>query len=222
MNPEHLKTENAHCKAFQTHAKVELLASDGGSNFKIEAYTGAVMDRWWGKLAIDVDGIKAKKHLPVFLNHDRASIVGHSSKVWANKSLFVEGTFSEVTEAAREVKALAAEGFPWQASIGVVPTKIERVKEGQTKAVNGLTVSGPAEIWTESEVFETSFVPLGADANTSVATFSEESDQSPESLARQRWNSNPELRSEFTSFDAFWAFERNIDRIKIIGGITKS
>jgi hypothetical protein len=43
--------------------------------------------------------------------------------------------------------------------------------------VNGQPVQGPAEVWLESEVFETSFVPLGADGNTRVSVFSQHEQQ---------------------------------------------
>jgi len=39
--------------------------------------------------------------------------------------------------------------------------------------VNGQELIGPAEVWMESEVIETSFVPLGADSDTRIIVFSE-------------------------------------------------
>lgn len=149
------------------------------ADFVIEAYTGQTVDRWWGKLAIGVDGIKAKKQIPIFRDHMRNAIVGYSQKTWTDGSFFVSGKFSEVTESAQEVRGLAAEGFPWQASIGVRPLRVMAIKEGSKQDVNGKSLKGPAEIWLESEVFETSFVPLGADDGTSVSVFSrfEEAEQ---------------------------------------------
>jgi len=143
------------------------------SGFEIEAYTGAVVDRWWGKLAINVAGINAKQQMPIFKNHDPDKIVGYSISTAKDSSFWVSGVFSDATEAAKEVKGLAAEGFPWQASIGVRPNIIMELKDGFSMIVNGSEVFGPAEVWMESEVVETSFVPLGADSNTRVAVFSE-------------------------------------------------
>ncbi len=142
--------------------------------FEITAYTGAVVDRWWGKLAIDVDGIQAKASMPIFREHAREVVVGYSlSHKKENGAFLVSGKFSNVTEAAKEVQALAGEGFPWQASIGVRPLKILSIEQGASASVNGQDLEGPAEIWMESEVFETSFVALGADSNTQVACFSQ-------------------------------------------------
>jgi len=144
------------------------------TEFDITAYTGAVVDRWWGKLAIDVDGITAKNKMPVFREHTRDLIVGYSLSHRKEAGKFmVTGRFSGVTDAAKEVQALANDGFPWQASIGVRPLKILSLEQGATSEVNGSELEGPAEIWLESEVFETSFVALGADDNTQVACFSQ-------------------------------------------------
>lgn len=95
--------------------------------FRMVAYTGAPVDRYFGKLAIDIDGIKSKTQMPIFRQHEHTAIVGHSNKVYKKDGAFVvEGKFSDTTSTAREVRALAAEGFPWQASIGVSPKRKSR------------------------------------------------------------------------------------------------
>lgn len=144
------------------------------TGFDIDAYTGATVDRWWGKLAIEVSGIKAKKQMPIFRDHDHTKIVGFSTGTSKDGIFRVSGKFSQTTDHAREVMALAKEGFPWQASIGVQPKKIMSLEKGSKHTVNGQEISGPAEVWLESEVFETSFVPLGADGKTRVSVLAEE------------------------------------------------
>jgi len=170
--------DEANCTALSIHAPVEMLKKNGNdpsgpvTGFLIEAYTGAVVERWWGKLAIDVSGISARQQIPIFLNHDPDKIVGFSKDTRKDTSFWVEGKFSEVTEESKKARALAAEGFPWQASIGVQAKKVMSLEANTTMAVNGIDVTGPAEVWLESEVFETSFVPVGADNNTGIHTFS--------------------------------------------------
>jgi len=175
-----------------------------GSDFIIEAYTGEAVSRWWGKLAIAVEGIKAKKNIPVFRSHDSMNIVGFSTDSWKEGSFFVSGKFSKTTQAAQEVRALAEEGFPWQASIGVSPLKILSIENGETHEVNGKKLMGPAEVWLESEVYETSFVPLGADGNTSIAMltrFEEEAD--PTVLgSQQKKESNKMDREQVITVEA--------------------
>lgn len=176
-----IDVKDAKCTGLSFSAPVLLATSENASGFEIEAYTGAVVDRWWGKLAIDVSGIKAKQKIPIFRLHKQGDIIGYSKKTWKDSSFRVSGVFSDATPAAKEAKALAAEGFPWQASIGVRPLKILSLEDNKaTHEVNGMKLSGPAEIWTESEVFEVSFVPLGADDGTSVATFSKFTEASPQ------------------------------------------
>lgn len=171
-----LDAAQANCTSLHVTAPVELLKKDApetGNSFLIQAYTGAIVERWWGKLAIDIDGITARQQIPIFLNHDPGQIVGYSMNTRKDSAFWVEGMFSGATEEAKKAKALASEGFPWQASIGVRAKKVIQLPdEKSTHEVNGQVVTGPAEVWLESEVFETSFVPLGADSNTSIATFS--------------------------------------------------
>ena len=175
-----IELKNANCTMLSFSAPVTLAAGDEKKGeFEIDAYTGAIVDRWWGKLVIDLKGIQAGQQMPVFLGHDQSKIVGWTSKSWLDNSFKVSGKFSQSTESAREAAALADEGFPWQASIGVIPKKVISLEKGTSHNVNGQTIEGPAEVWLESEVFETSFVPLGADGNTSIATFSKFEEKAP-------------------------------------------
>jgi len=166
--------------------------------FRIKAYTGEVVDRWWGKLAIAVNGIQSKNNIPILLNHDSDQIVGYAESVSNLSDFRVEGKFLESTEEGKKVYAMAEEGFPWQASIGVRPLKTISVGEGTEMSVNGNMLTGPAEIWLESEVRETSFVPVGADGNTEAVTFAvEEIDQKPETKEKNMELTIEKLKSDF-------------------------
>jgi hypothetical protein len=167
-----IQLNDAKCTGLSFVAPVQLAKGVQDHEFLIEAYTGEVIDRWWGMLSIDIKGIKAKNQIPVLMNHNPDKIVGYSTRTFIDNSFFVSGKFSGVTDSAKEAKGLAGEGFPWQASIGVKPIKIMALEKNGKAEVNGKMLEGPAEIWLESEVIETSFVPLGADGNTSVSTFS--------------------------------------------------
>lgn len=165
----------AKCTGLTIDAPVAFLAENEakeGADFQMEAYTGAVVDRWWGKLAIEISGIKAPQRMPILRDHIPRDIVGYSLKSWSDDSFWVTGRYSKATETAKEVQALADEGFPWQASIRVEAMEIVEIKSGAVKNVNGIEVMGPAEIWTKSKVSETSFVPMGADGDTTVTRFS--------------------------------------------------
>lgn len=139
--------------------------------FAILGYTGQIINRWYGRLVIDLSGIRLDAHLPALRDHDTDKIVGvvDSHSIDA-AGLQLRGTFSGVTEDAREVLALADEGFPWQASVGVWCEVLEEVEPGVVVEVNGQELVGPLDVWRRSYVREISFVPLGADANTAAVS----------------------------------------------------
>jgi len=162
-------------------APVEIaLAAEGeqdkADRFSILAYTGKIIDLgYWGRFVIDLSGITTKSKFPILREHRRDRIVGTADQAEAADSGFmVSGNFSRVTADATEVLALAREGYPWQASIGVRAKKILKVEKGQTHGVNGQVVEGPIDVWMSSEVFETSFVSLGADDETAAIAMSAE------------------------------------------------
>ena len=181
--------KKAKCTELALCAGVELAKSgEDITGFELAGYTGAAVERVWGKFAIQLSGISSKQKMPIFMGHNSSEIVGFSTETLVDGVFRVRGKFSKSTEAAKQVKALASEGFPWQASIGVKPKSISHVKTGESVQINGFELSGPAEIWLESEVFETSFVPLGADSNTSAEFFSikdaeESAKQQPERVS---------------------------------------
>lgn len=178
--------------------------AEGEENFfLITAYTGAIVEKWWGGLAFDVKGMHAKEKFPVLREHMRDRVVGHSTKSWRDKDNFlVRGEFSSATLDGAEVKALAAEGFPWQASVSVWPEEIVILEtDKEEMKVNGRTIKGPAEIWTKSFVGEVSFVALGADSDTAAIGFSGAAERVPVTISYVE-NSNPggkvmELTDEF-------------------------
>ncbi len=142
------------------------------SNFTILAYTGRPVDTWFGRLAFDLAGMTTKPRFPILREHGRDRVVGVGEKSWTDKAGFhVSGRFLDTAE-GREVKALAAEDFPWQASVGIWPVKVKTLAEGENAVVNGHKTKGPGEIWQESRVGEISFVSLGADSDTEVVVFS--------------------------------------------------
>src|SRR6185503_15427099 len=71
---------------------------------------------------------------------------------------------------------LLAEGFPWQASVGIDQGSVESVKEGTEVEVNGQKLRGPGTVFRKSTLREASFVALGADPKTSAEAFAANSD----------------------------------------------
>lgn len=200
------------------------LAQDGsekGNRFSILAYSGAVVDRAWGKLVIDTEGITARQKLPILLGHDSGAIVGFSTRAYVEAGAFrLSGTLSSSTPEAERVRSLSNEGFPWNCSIGVTPKKVLSIGQGETQTVNGRKVSGPCELWSESEVVECSFVAIGADRGTLAEVFNNGGDNM-KSQAKLKWNSDPALQAEFFGdFEAFEAYENaiTVGNVKFVQG----
>jgi hypothetical protein len=139
-------------------------------SFEMTAYTGGKMDvaGWWLPLVIKLSGINfGKKSRPILLNHDHDKIVGHTSEMGVTDGqVSVKGLISGTGEAAREVLGSGANGFPWQASVGVQAKEVVRVEAGSTAKVNGMEFEGPLFVIQKSAMREVSFVPLGADDDT--------------------------------------------------------
>jgi hypothetical protein len=160
-----------------TATTLNLTASDdkGRRRFEMAAYTGAPVKTAFGGVIIDIDGMDfAGKRKPILREHDRGRIAGYADSITVeNGSVMMRGFLSKTTADGKEIAELADEGFPWQASVGIDIDEIESVTAKDTITVNGLEFSGPGMVIRKSTLKESSFVPLGADANTTAAVFSD-------------------------------------------------
>src|SRR5581483_7621233 len=142
------------------------------ASFEGTAYTGAVMrpGGWFEDLIIDLGGVEVpSQHRPALRQHDHEQIVGHTTEVKVNKEgVHVAGLFSGQQEHSDKVVVPAKNGFQWQLSIGADPITTERLEPGEEADVNGRTVKGPLVISRKTRLGEISFVPLGADGDTSA------------------------------------------------------
>lgn len=138
--------------------------------FKLVGYTGQVIEGgWWGRLAIDLTGIRTTTPMPALREHNASRPVGVIERTGTEDGKLVAyGRFLGSSADGRAVRELIEEGFPYQASVGCFPEQVEEVKAGSTAKVNGYSLSGPAVVVRKSHVREISFVSLGADAGTSA------------------------------------------------------
>lgn len=159
---------------------LELLAQEATGDgkpklrkFKITAYTGGAMqlEGFFHPVVVDLEGMATKSAaLPILKSHQRDLIVGHTDAIDIKASkINLSGVMSGIGDAAKEVAALADNGFPWQASIGATVQKLEFVAENQTAKANGKTFSGPVYIARKTVLAEVSFVPIGGDGATSAS-----------------------------------------------------
>ena len=148
--------------------------------FTMTAYTGAAMNVGFGvPVVVDLEGMSVPSETrPILFAHESREIVGHSTSIVKSaKSLKVAGVISGVGEAASEVQALAANGFPWQASIGasITPGTLDFIDAGNKVQVNGRTFPGPVYVARKTVLGEISFVPMGADGATSASVAAQQS-----------------------------------------------
>lgn len=146
--------------------------------FQMVANSGKVIENhpYWGNFAVDMKGIKiGNKRKPALRDHDTGKIVGWTEDIVADEKagIVAQGYFSQTTEHGREAQGLADEKFPWQASIYIPPSKIERVEEGEEVDVNGHSLKGPGTVFRKSILREVSFCALGADERTSAVAMSD-------------------------------------------------
>jgi hypothetical protein len=169
--------ESAKLKAVALAGPVEWLeAADGEpklKRFSMTAYTGGAMMTagFFSPVVVDLSGMSGTdKSRPIFKDHDETQIVGHTDSIDVSaQRIKVSGVVSGIGVAAQEVVALSANAFPWQASIGAEVVQREFVEAGKPVKVNGKNFTGPLIVARKTVLKEVSFVPLGADDNTSAA-----------------------------------------------------
>lgn len=162
-----------------------LEAASGVRKFRIEAYSGGPMRHpdYGVPVVVDLKGMRvAKESLPILSDH-RGTLeasVGHTEAIEVGDSVIASGVFSGANAATDEVVSKLQNGMQLQASIGIrfkVANRI-RIPEGETLQANGRTFEGPLVFIRQSELYEISVVPLGADQDTAVrlaaSTFQQE------------------------------------------------
>lgn len=159
---------------FELVAEDVIALADGkpkARRFTMTAYTGGAMNVGFGHpVVVDLAGASVpRQDVPILRQHDAERIVGHTTAVEVTaQRIKASGVISGTGEAAQEVQALAANGFPWQASIGARVLQMEFVDRGQSVKVNGQNFNGPIHVARRTVLGEISFVPMGADSATSA------------------------------------------------------
>lgn len=191
---------------------VAIRAAEGGEGKKLatftgRAYTGQPMtpEGWYTPVVIDLAGVRSRQNRPVLRQHDHEQIVGHTNEVKVGpEGIDVAGVFSGQAEHVAKVVEPASNGFAWQLSVGADPIRTEYLEAGEETEVNGRTVVGPMVISRETEIGEVSFVPLGADGDTSAqVNASNRREKSPmfRAMLKAARASNPVLAAKYSDED---------------------
>jgi hypothetical protein len=140
--------------------------------FTMRAYSGGMMtpNHYDLPVVVNLSGLTQDGRVPIFLDHNvsGSGLVGHAT-VNVTGAIDLEGVVSGNTESATTVVESAKKGFPWQCSIGCEVQKRTLVEDDESLTVNGQKFKGPFYHIEKSYLYETSFVPIGADRTTSAA-----------------------------------------------------
>ena len=210
---------------------VEWITAAGGKDgaegnlksFTIRAYNGGpmILPNFPLPVVVDLQGLTAAGSLPILMNHDLDKIVGHAKDIDVGESTIdLAGVVSGASNEADQVTASASAGFPWKASIGAHPGKMQYVARGVKTVVNGKTVTGPLYVARKATLREVSFVAIGADPEASAhvaasaAHYSKETDMTFDVWSKDVFGGRlPELTDQQTV--ALQAkYDAEIDAIK--------
>jgi hypothetical protein len=170
-NPQPFIFEAAGVEWIQAQAAEGQAADAKPKRFSMTAYTGGALQvsAYGLPVVIDLSGLKAESPVPILLNHEQTEIVGHAEEVdLAESHLKLKGVVSGESTASKQVTASAAMGFPWRASVGARPDKLEFVGEDVATKVNGKSFKGPLYVARKATLGEVSFVAVAADSRTSA------------------------------------------------------
>ena len=195
-------------------AKVAAPEKEGGKHrLDMTCYSGKIIKgHWfWGDLAIDLDGMSfPKDKYPILDSHDpdrKVAFIEGKPVISESKSLVLDPdtvTFVDTPYADEFIK-LSKEGFPYEASIRGLPTKLQFLESDQEADVNGYTMKGPGTIWRKTNFKEVSVCVFGADDRTKSKAFGEDGDEVdlsveiqglPQGVTDEREGDNKEMTLE--------------------------
>ncbi|MDO4434854.1 MAG: hypothetical protein Q4B71_00365 [Cardiobacteriaceae bacterium] len=159
-------------------ASLQLAALDAGTpnasprTFAGVAHSGKPFVHNGKRCVVDLSALQFAEQIPVLIEHDRQKRAGVARLTLGADGLIIAGTLLS-NEHGKTVSQDADEGFPWQLSAHLQPTRIDEIKAGQSALVNGQTVHGEIAIYRNCLVREVSFTPTGVDNHTHAVVLSE-------------------------------------------------
>lgn len=139
---------------------------NGGVAFRGTAYSGGILrvPGYRDGVVLDLAGLTIPDSIPLSTDHSTSldARLGTAQARIVGSELHVFGSIVPGTPAADRAIALIRAGGV-SLSIGATPSKILRLREGETTEVNGQAFRGPLELASESQLAEISAVGVGAD-----------------------------------------------------------
>lgn len=163
--------------------KIDVFAYSGGTCYLPSMVNALPADhplmQLRDRIVIDLASMSAPASVSIRRNHDGGRVVGHGQPANDGQSLVVNGVVSGTGPDAVEVVANHANGFPWQASVGI--------SGGYAEILENATLNGRLFRGTIAAIFgcrlnEVSIVDKGADSNTGIRIAAKEDNAMPETL----------------------------------------
>lgn len=158
--------------------------------FSMQAYSGGFMRllAWPYPVVANVAGIRASDKTPILIEHGYSgssiarSAFGHTTKVSTKGGkMTAEGIVSGVGEEVEHCLAMAANGFPFQASqkVEIDRGAVQFIPDGETVKANGRSFTGPCYYAASGQLREISLVVLGADPETETTIAARAAKETP-------------------------------------------
>lgn len=155
----------------------ELKSESDLSTFSGIAYSGEAIENhyYWDNVVFDLDSMTIETPTAVLLEHDSLKRIGVVKQfaLSHDKGLEVSGDFLQ-NDLAALVASDSKSGFPFEMSVYIVPSSVEKVEKGEV-TVNGRVFKAPINIFRGGVIREVSFCALGADSNTTAIAASDNS-----------------------------------------------
>ncbi len=150
-------------------------ASGGPRRFSISAYAGGTLpvNGFEYPVVVDLTGliVPESNTIPLLLNHkiDTDTTLGQTDEIVNDgETVSIAGPITGLSPQCQRVLAMSDAGHTWQASIGLLVSQQQFIPEGRVVVVNGQSFTGPVIVARQAALRETSVLPMGADATTSV------------------------------------------------------
>lgn len=177
------------------------------TRFSGVAYSGGLIPQFgaFGDSAIDLATLQPAEKIFMLENHNPDKRAGHG-RVWVEgDQIRVEGQFARSTETGRQIAAEFRDGAPWQLSVGL---QYQAQRPREPVLINGQTLAVKT-LFTHAAIREVSFVPVGADPNTSVAAFAAELTSTGDALLSAELEARiADLQSQLSAAQAELAAEK--------------
>jgi alkylhydroperoxidase family enzyme len=161
-----IKQPGAQSIVLRAALEVNKHEAGGMTKFRGVANSGEVIDHgWFTQFGIDLSTMRSREKIRILRNHDFDQEVGEATLINDNTKITLEdGRLFDHIEEAHVIDGILKQGGAYEFSIGMTG-KMKRYEPPEERMLNGRMQTVQWLLY-DGRIFETSFVPAGADENT--------------------------------------------------------